>query len=88
MAPEVVIDARLTELVGRMVESSLSRRSYQAVMGLALEARRCARRLLDVSDAAFPLPIANAPNQKILTLHLKPTPDSSDSDKIEHFLNS
>jgi len=44
--------------------------------------------MLDVGDAAFPFSIANAPNQKTLTLHIKPTPDSSDSDKIEHFLNS
>lgn len=44
--------------------------------------------MLDVGDGAFPFSIANAPNQKTLSLHIKPTPDSSDSDKIERFLSS
>jgi len=37
---EVTIDRRLVDLVERMVESSISRNAYQAVMGIALEARR------------------------------------------------
>ena len=39
-AAEAPIDRRLIDLVDRMVESSLERRAYQMVMGLALEARR------------------------------------------------
>uniref|UniRef100_A0A7S2JSF5 26S proteasome regulatory subunit RPN2 C-terminal domain-containing protein n=1 Tax=Haptolina brevifila TaxID=156173 RepID=A0A7S2JSF5_9EUKA len=38
--PEVVIDRRLSDLVERMVESSINRNAYQVVMGIALEARR------------------------------------------------
>ena len=37
---EVVVDRRLSDLVERMVESSIARCNYQAVMGIALEARR------------------------------------------------
>ncbi len=44
--------------------------------------------MLDVGGAAFPFSIANAPNQKTLALHIKPTPNSSDSDRIQRFLDS
>ena len=37
---DVVIDPRLVELVERLVASSLQKRAYQAVMGIALESRR------------------------------------------------
>jgi len=40
MSAEVVVDTRLSELVDRMVEASLAKRSYQLVLGLALESRR------------------------------------------------
>lgn len=36
----VVLDSRLVELVERLVASSLQKRAYQAVMGIAIEARR------------------------------------------------
>jgi len=39
-ATEVAIDPRLVELVERLVASSLQKRAYQAVMGIALESRR------------------------------------------------
>ena len=39
-ATEVTIDPRLVELVERLVASSLQKRAYQAVMGIALESRR------------------------------------------------
>lgn len=39
-ATEVTIDPRLVELVERLVTSSLQKRAYQAVMGIALESRR------------------------------------------------
>ncbi|KOO53804.1 psmd1 [Chrysochromulina tobinii] len=55
--PEVVIDRRLSELVERMVESSIGRCHYQSVMGIALEARRLdimerVMRLCDVAPGA------------------------------------
>ena len=37
---EVPIDARLIELVERMIDSSLARSAHQSVMGIAIEARR------------------------------------------------
>jgi len=55
--PEVIIDRRLSELVERMVESSIGRCHYQSVMGIALEARRLdimerVMRLCDVAPGA------------------------------------
>ena len=52
--PEVPIDKRLIELVERMVESSITRTSYQHVMGIALEARRLdmIERVLRLCDTA------------------------------------
>jgi len=52
--PEVVVDKRLTELVERMVESSIGRCNYQAVMGIALESRRLdiMERVMRLCDAA------------------------------------
>lgn len=48
------MDPRLASLVSRMVESSLARRSYQMVMGLALEARRLdlVERVITLCDSA------------------------------------
>jgi len=54
MATEVTIDPKLIELVDRMIESALGRRSYQVVLGLALEARRLelAERVITLCDTA------------------------------------
>jgi len=48
------IDSRLSSLVDRMVESSLGRRAYQMVLGLALESRRLelVERVITLCDAA------------------------------------
>eukprot|EP00310_Coccolithus_braarudii_P023899 CAMPEP_0183357400 /NCGR_PEP_ID=MMETSP0164_2-20130417/46166_1 /TAXON_ID=221442 /ORGANISM="Coccolithus pelagicus ssp braarudi, Strain PLY182g" /LENGTH=312 /DNA_ID=CAMNT_0025530999 /DNA_START=23 /DNA_END=958 /DNA_ORIENTATION=- len=53
-AAEVTIDSRLSELVDRMVESSLAKRSYQLVLGLALESRRLelVERVITLCDAS------------------------------------
>lgn len=52
--PEVVIDPRLVDLVERMVESSISKRCYQAAIGISFEAQRLdiIERVLRLCDTA------------------------------------
>ncbi|KAL1524590.1 hypothetical protein AB1Y20_019480 [Prymnesium parvum] len=51
---ELVIDARLVALVERMVESAITKRSYQAAVGIAFEAQRLdiIERVLRLCDTA------------------------------------